>query len=120
MLQHLSEALLPQTKALRGSRRPEATFEARGARLGGVLNTAYLEAIDNNDYESESDDEGPSRDNLRRSRVDVSSFHELCHFDRCSVFVHGSDMSTNCCCARFRMQASPCPALDHLFAHLYP
>ncbi|CAL5222078.1 g4384 [Coccomyxa viridis] len=60
-----------QTKALRGSRRPEVTFEARSARPGGVLNTAYLEAMDNDEYESESDDEGPSqRDNLRRRTLD--------------------------------------------------
>ena len=70
---HLSESLLAQTKALRGSRRPEVTFEARSARPGGVLNTAYLEAMDNDEYESESDDEGPSqRDNLRRRTLDVS------------------------------------------------
>lgn len=63
-----------QTKALRGSRRPEPTFEARGARPGGVLNTAYLEAMDNDEYESESEaDERPlQRDNLRRRNLDVS------------------------------------------------
>ncbi len=72
---HLSELFLPQTKALRGSRRPEVTFEARSARPGGVLNTAYLEAMDNDEYESESDDERPSqRDNLRRRTLDVSLF----------------------------------------------
>ena len=70
----LSLFFMPQTKALRGSRRPEVTFETRAARPGGVLNTAYLEAIDNDDYESESDDEGPSqRDNLRRRALDVSA-----------------------------------------------
>ena len=70
---HLRDLLMPQTKALRGSRRPEVTFEARAARPGGVLNTAYLEAMDNDDYESESDDEGPSqRDSLRRRALDVS------------------------------------------------
>ena len=64
---------MPQTKALRGSRRPEVTFEARPARPGGVLNTAYLEAMDNDEYESDSDDAGPSqRDNLRRRTLDVS------------------------------------------------
>ena len=64
---------MPQTKALRGSRRPEVTFEARSARPGGVLNTAYLEAMDNDEYESDSDDEGPSqKDNLRRRTLDVS------------------------------------------------
>lgn len=65
---------LLQTKALRGSRRPEVTFESRSARPGGVLNTAYLEAMDNDEYESESDaDERPSqRESLRRRNLDVS------------------------------------------------
>ena len=66
-----------QTKALRGSRRPEVTFEARSARPGGVLNTAYLEAMDNDEYETDDSDadEGPSqRDNLRRRDLDVSPF----------------------------------------------
>ena len=63
-----------QTKALRGSRRPEVTFEARGARPGGVLSRAFLEAEDNDEYESESDaDAEPMQhDSLRRRDMEVS------------------------------------------------
>ena len=54
--------------------RPEVTFEARGARPGGVLSRAFLEAEDNDEYESESDaDAEPMQhDSLRRGDMQVS------------------------------------------------
>ena len=88
---HLRDSLMAQTKALRGSRRPEVTFEARAARPGGVLNTAYLEAMDNDDYESESDDDGPSqRDDLRRRALDVSPLHRKQASMRTDAFPNNS------------------------------
>ena len=76
-----------QTKALRGSRRPEVTFEARGARPGGVLSRAFLEAEDNDEYESESDaDAEPMQhDSLRRRDMEVSlsQHHMTCSIMGC-------------------------------------
>ena len=89
-----------QTKALRGSRRPEVTFEARSARPGGVLNTAYLEAMDNDEYETDDSDadEGPSqRDNLRRRNLDVSPFSldaASCSRDGLRVLLYSDTLST--------------------------